>query len=321
MRIAVMGTGGTGGYYGALLARNRHEVTFIARGPHLRAMQTNGLQIKSIHGDFEIKGVRATDDPGEVSPVDLLLFCTKTYDTDQASLQARPMVAEGTTVLSLQNGIDATERVGNVLGMAHMLAGTTMISSAVEAPGVIRQVSEFRRVVVGELDGRLSPRVQAVCDAFMGTGVTVEVSERIMSVLWGKLLFIAVAAGFGSLTRLPVGDYRSVPETRSLITRLMRETEALATAQNVKLPPDVVESTLATMDQNAPQIKASMQLDVERGRRTELDSIIGVLCRKGRELGVPTPVADMIYGMLLPVDLAASGQAQAFNDERGIELS
>ncbi len=321
MRIAVMGAGGTGGYYGALLARNKHEVTFIARGPHLRAMQTNGLQIKSVHGDIEIKPVRATDDPGEVGPVDLLLFCTKTYDTDQAALRTRSMVADATTVLSLQNGIDASEHIGRVLGMAHMIAGTTMISSAIEAPGVIRQVSEFRRVVIGELDGRLTTRIQAVCDAFKGTGVTVEVSERIMSVLWGKLLFISVAAGFGSLTRLPMGHYRSVPETRSVITRLMRETEAVATAHNVKLSPDVVESTLAGIDQNAPQIEASMQLDVERGRRTELDSIIGVLCRKGREVGVPTPVTDMIYGMLLPVDLAASGHKQAFNDETGIELS
>lgn len=308
MRIAVMGAGGIGGYYGGLLAQKKHEVTFIARGAHLQAIQKNGLQIKSVFGDFRIKPARATDHPAEVGQVDLVLFCTKTYDTETAAQEAKALIGAETTVLSLQNGLDAFERIGKIAGMEHMLAGATAIYATVEAPGIINHVSDFRWVVIGEIDGRVTARVQAIYESFKETGATVELSDNIMSELWGKLVFVSAAGGFGSLTRLPMGDYRSVPETRALIIRLMRETQALAAANNVKLAPDVIEDTLASMDRNAPHIRTSMQLDVESGHRSELESIIGVICRKGRELGVPTPVADMIYGALLPGDLKARGQ-------------
>jgi 2-dehydropantoate 2-reductase len=307
MKIAMIGAGGIGGYYGGLLAQEGHEVTFIARGAHLRAIRQNGLQVKSVFGDFQIKPACATDDPAEVSRADLVLFCTKTYHTDEAAQLAKPLVGPQTTVLSLQNGVDALERIGPVLGSEHMIAGATWLSSAIMAPGIINQISDFRRVVIGEIDGRVTPRVQAVHDAFRGTGVTTEISANIMGVLWTKLVFISAASGFGSLARLPMAAYRSVPETRSLITTLMRETAAVAAAHQIKLDPDVVEKSMAFMDQAGPAIKASMQLDVEAGRHSELDSLIGVIGRKGRERGVPTPVADVIYGSLLPVDLQARG--------------
>lgn len=305
MKIAVMGTGGMGGYYGALLANKAHEVTFIARGAHLRAIQKNGLLVKSVFGDFQIRPARATETPGEVGPVDLLLFCTKTYDTDAAAQTAKSLVGPSTTVLSLQNGIDAVERLGPVVGVPHMIAGATWISSAVEAPGVIRQISDFRRVVIGELDGRITRRIQGIHDAFQETGISIELSDHILQVLWTKFVFIAAASGFGSLTRLPIGSYRSVPETRMLVRSLMQETAALASAAHAGLDADVIEQSLAFMDKNAPHIKPSMQRDVESGHKTELESIIGVISRKGRDLGVPTPVADLIYGALLPADLKA----------------
>ncbi len=305
MKIMIMGTGGMGGYYGALLARHGQDVTFIARGAHLQAIQKNGLQVKSPHGDFTISPAKASDDPAQVPSPDLILFCTKTYGTEEAVQAIKPIVGAGTTILSLQNGIDAAERIGKAAGMEHMLAGATWISSAVEAPGVIKQVSDFRRVVLGELDGRLTPRGQSVYEAFKATGIAVELSENILQVLWTKFVFIAAASSFGSLTRLPMGDFRAVPETRAAITGLMREVEAVARAHGVKLETDVVERALAFMDNAAPHIKASMQLDVEAGRRTEIESMIGVIGRKGRERGVPTPQADMIYSALLPVELKA----------------
>lgn len=305
MKIVVMGTGGTGGYYGGLLARQGHDVTFVARGAHLQAIQKNGLQVKSIFGDFTISPAKATDDPAQIGPVDLILFCTKTYDTDNAAQAIKPIIDKDVTVLSLQNGVDAVERIGKIVGMEHMIAGATWISSAVEAPGIIKQVSDFRRVVLGELDGRVTPRVQAVYTAFKATGAAVELSEHILRILWAKFVFISAASSFGSLTRLPMADYRSVPETRALIVKLMREVEALASAHNVKLDTDVVEKSLAFIDKAAPHIKASMQLDVEAGHRTEIESMIGIIGRQGRELGVPTPLADMIYAVLLPVDLKA----------------
>jgi len=305
MKIAVMGTGGMGGYYGALLAKQGHEVTFIARGAHLKAIQKNGLQIKSIFGDFQVKPAKATDNPAQIGPVDLILFCIKTYDTDDAAQKIKPIIGKETTVLSLQNGVDAVERIGKVIGVDHIVAGATWISSALEAPGVIKHVSDFRRVVLGELDGRATPRVHAIYEAFKATGITVEMSDDILKILWSKFVFISSASSFGSLTRLPMAEYRSVPETRALIISLMREVEALARASSVILDEDVVKRSLAFMDNAALHIKASMQLDVESGHRTEIESMIGVIGRKGRQRGVPTPAADMIYAALLPIELKA----------------
>ena len=305
MKIAIMGTGGMGAYYGGLLASQGQDVHFIARGEHLKAMRLNGVQIKSIHGDLTVKPVKATDKPAEIGQVDLVLFCTKTYHTDDAAKAIQPLVGPKTTVMSLQNGIDAAERIGKVVGMEHLLAGATWISSFVESPGVIKQVSTFRRVVVGELDGSQSQRLQAVHEAFKPTGIAIETSDDILKVLWTKFVFISAVSSFGSLTRLPMGDYRSVPETREKILSLMQEVRTLAEAVGVTLDSDVVEKSMKFIDDNLPHIKPSMQVDVENGRRTEIESMIGVIGRKGREKGVPTPVADLVYAALLPVELKA----------------
>lgn len=305
MKIAVMGSGAVGGYYGGLLAHTGQDVTFIARGAHLAALRTSGLQVKSVHGDFTIAPAQVTDTPAEVGQVNLVLVCVKTPNTDEAAKAIKPMVGPDTTVVSLQNGIDAAERIGAIVGMEHMVGGATWLSSAIEAPGVIRQISQFRRIVVGELDGRITPRVQALFEVLKGTGATVELSDNIVKVVWTKFLFIASISGVGSITRLGIGDYRAVPETRTVLVSLMHEVEAVARASGTALDTDVVEQTLALVDNAAPHIKPSMQLDVEAGRRSEVDSIIGVICRKGRELAVPTPLADVVYAALLPLELKA----------------
>lgn len=305
MKIVIVGTGGVGGYYGGLLAKQGHEVTFLARGEHLRAILQNGLQVQSVHGDFVVQPARATDDAAQAGPADLVLFCTKTYATEQAARQVRPLIRDDTSVMSLQNGIDAAERIGEIVGREHMVGGATWISSAIEAPGIIRQVSQFRRVVLGELDGRITPRVQAIHQAFQETGVTAEISENILKVLWTKFVFISAASSLGSLTRLTIGEYRAVPETRELMIRLMKEVEALARAQKIDLDEDVIQKSLDFIDAAAPTIKASMQLDIAAGRRSEIEAMIGVIGRKGRELGIPTPVADFVYASLLPIELKA----------------
>ena len=305
MKIAIMGTGGVGGYYGGLLAQKGHDVIFIARGANLKAIQENGLQVKSIFGDFHIQPAQTTDDPAQIGVVDLVVFCTKTYSIDVAAHQIKPVFGSDTTVLPLQNGIDAAERIGAVVGMQHMLGGATWISSAVESPGVIKQISQFRRVVLGELDGQVTARARAIHKAFEETGITAELSENILKILWTKFVFISMASGLGSLTRLTIGQYRSVPETRAMMTSLMLEVEAVARAQGVNLDSEVVQKSLDFVDNAAPHIKPSMQLDVEAGRKSEIEAMIGVVGRKGHELGVPTPVADMVYASLLPGEIAA----------------
>jgi 2-dehydropantoate 2-reductase len=189
--------------------------------------------------------------------------------------------------------------------MENVLGAVTYIAANIESPGVIRQVSTFRRIVLGELDGRNTPRVQRTVAELQRTGITVESTENIRKVLWTKFVFIAGFSGVGALTRLEAGDYRAVPETRSLMTGLMREVEELARAAGVGLDRDVVDQALAIIDGAAPALKPSMQRDMENGRPSELESMIGVVARKGRELGVHTPTADMVYGVLLPVELKA----------------
>ena len=305
MKILIMGTGGVGGYYGGLLAQQGNEVTFIARGANLYALRHEGLKVKSVHGDFTVSPANATDEPINVGPVDLILFCVKTYTTDEAAQAIRPAVGHRTVVMSLQNGIDAAERIGNVVGTEHVVGGATWLSSAVEAPGVIKQVSQFRRIVLGELGGGRSERIESIFEVLNQTGITVEISENIQKVLWTKFVFISAVSSIGSLTRLPMGDYRVVPETRTLLSSIMQEVEALARAQGITLEPDVVQKSLEFIDNSGPHIKPSMQLDVETGHRTELESMVSVIGRKGRELGVPTPVADFVYASLLPVELKA----------------
>jgi len=281
MKIAIVGTGGLGGYYGGLLARAGHEVTFLARGSHLDALRQKGLQVKSVHGDFSVVPAAATDRPEEIGPVGLVLVCVKTP------------------------ALDAADRLGAAVGLEHVLGAVTWIAANIEAPGVIRQSSTFRRIVLGELDGRITPRVQRTVATLQATGITVEPTDNIRKVLWTKFVFIAGFSGLGALTRLEAGDYRAVPETRALMTSLMREVEALARAAGVGLDRDVLDQALAIIDGAAPGMKPSMQRDVEAGRPSELESMIGVVTRKGRELGVPTPTADMVYAALLPGEIKA----------------
>ncbi|MEN6440805.1 MAG: 2-dehydropantoate 2-reductase [Syntrophobacter sp.] len=305
MKIAIMGTGGVGAYYGGLLALKGHDVTFIARGDHLRAILDKGLQIKSVHGDFRISPARATDKPAEVGPVELILFATKTYHTDIAALAIEPMVNAGTVVLSLQNGVDSADRIGAVVGTEHMLGGATWLSAAIEEPGVVGQYSQFRRIAIGEFNGLTTPRLEAVGEALMSTGATVELSENISKVIWTKFAFIAPVAALSCLTRVAFGEFRDVPEARAALAAAIGEVATVAAAAGVTLDADVVEKTLAFLDNSAAAMKTSMQRDMEYGKPSELDSLIGVVARMGEKYKVPTPVMGFAYAMLKPAALKA----------------
>jgi 2-dehydropantoate 2-reductase len=305
MKIAIMGTGGVGGYYGGLLAQSGQDVTFIARGAHLRAIREQGLKVKSVHGDFTVSPAEATDTPAEVGPVDMVLFATKTYQTDEAARSITPMIARNTVVVSLQNGIDAADRIGKVVGMEHMLGGVTWLSAAIEAPGLIGQYSQFRRIALGEFNGETTPRLKSAFDALQATGAAVEVSDVILKVLWTKFVFIAPVMAMGSVTRVTFGEYRNVPEARAMLTDAISEVAAVAKAKGVKLDEDVVKKTLAFIDSSEPGIKPSMQRDVESGKPSELESMIGAVVHLGAEHNVPTPVMKFVYAMLKPGELKA----------------
>lgn len=306
MRIAIMGTGGVGGYYGALLAKTGQDVTFIARGRHLQAIRESGLQVKSVLGDLLVSPAQATDDPVDIGPVDLILFATKTYHTDEAARLIMPMTDDRTTVVSFQNGVDAADRIGAVVGKSHVLGGVTWLSAAVEGPGVIGQYSQFRRIVLGELDGTKTSRLERISEVFEKAGATVELTDDIARVLWTKFVFISSVSAVGSLTRVTFGEYRNVSETRALLAEAICEVASVARSKGVTLDGDIVEKTLGFLDTSAPGIKPSMQRDVEAGLVSELESMVGIVVRLGVELGVATPVMRFAYAMLKPGHILAT---------------
>jgi 2-dehydropantoate 2-reductase len=309
MKIAIMGSGGVGAYYGGLLATAGQEVTFIARGAHLQALRVKGLQVKSVHGDFTVSPVKVTDRPDEIGTVDLVLVATKTYHTEEAAQAIKPLIGADTVVISLQNGIDAAERIGAVVGMKHMVGGATWLSAAIEAPGRIGQYSQFRRIALGELDGRITPRAQAVASVLATPPAVIELVPNIKQVLWTKFVFIAAISALGGLTRVAIGEYRQVPEAREVLAEAMAEVAAVAKAGGVDLDADIIAKTLAFIDASAPDIRPSMQRDLEAGRTSEVESLIGVVVRLGQERGVPAPVMRLAYALLKPAHLKASAKA------------
>jgi 2-dehydropantoate 2-reductase len=243
--------------------------------------------------------------------MDLIIFVTKTYQTDEAVEMIRPMIGKDTVIIPLQNGIDAAERIGRAVGMDHIVGGATWMSAAVEEPGVIGHYSQFGRIAFGELNGKETPRLKPILDAINASGVKVEITEDIQKVLWTKFVFIAPISAMGCLTRVTLGEYRGVPEARKILLAAVSEVTAVGRAGGVALDADVVEKTMAFIDAGAPGIKPSIQRDVEGGKLSELESMIGSVVRLGELQKVPTPVMEMAYAMLKPRELLAQQAAKA----------
>ncbi len=307
MKIAIVGAGGVGSYLGSLLARAGHEVALIARGRHLEVIRAHGLKIRSPHGDDDIRPVMATHNPAEVGPTDLTIFTVKTYDIESTAELARPLVGPQTAVLPLENGVESPAQLSRHFGKEAVLGGAVWIVSTVAEPGVIRQESQFRRIVFGEMDGRLTPRVAAIREALGQSGFTVETTDQIEKVLWTKLLFIASFSGVTSVTRAPAGPVVACVESRLLLNRAMREVEAVARAIGIPLDADVVEKTMAFVVGLEATTTSSMQRDVLAGRRLEYDALNGAVVRAGQKTGVPTPVHEFLWTCLKVVDLMAQG--------------
>jgi 2-dehydropantoate 2-reductase len=263
-------------------------------------MQERGLCVKSHFGDFVVRPIKATDNPADVGPVNLVLFTVKGYDIEDAARAIQPLIQAGTTVLTLQNGVDIPQRTGKVVGMDHIMAGVTYVYSTVEAPAVIHQTSSFHRIVFGQLDHKRTDTADSVLEVLKRSGASVELTDDIHKELWGKFIFMGAMSGIASVVRLSTGDLRSVPEARSLLLESMREIEAVAHALKVNLDLHVVEQKLTLIDSLDPSSIPSMERDVIAGRRFELESLVGITVRLGEELGVPTPVNRFVYGVLKP---------------------
>ena len=299
MRIAVMGSGGMGGYYGGMLARAEEDVHFIARGAHLEAMQTSGLTVKtSKDGEFNIPA-KATSDPADIGIVDLVLYCVKTYDTEETAKLIRPLIGPDTVVMSLQNGVDNEEKLGNVLGQEHVLGAVAHTSAKIDSPGVVSETFNLN-VFLGEMSGEHSPRVERLSKVFKSAGLPVETPADINVTLWSKLLGITAMAAVTSMTRLPMGPIFACPETKAMTRGFLVEGIAVARANAITIPDTLVDEFMEIFESLPPTFRASMYYDLESGRRMELDDIVGVVVRLGEKLGVPTPLTFAAYASLKP---------------------
>jgi 2-dehydropantoate 2-reductase len=300
MRIAVAGAGGVGGGFGAALAKAGAEVIFIARGAHLLAMQRDGLRIEGGRGETHLVPTRATDDPATVGPVDVVLFCVKQWDVETAGAHIKPLVGPGTAVIPLQNGIDAAERLVPILGGDAVMGGVAQISASIIAPGQIRQVGTFMRLIFGELDGTRRKRGEDFLALCLKAGFDATLSEAILTELWMKFISLACNASVMALARQPIGRLRDDPDVRAIFVAGYREVIDVGRAAGVALPPDALEMILEFHRNAPPAMKPSMALDLERGNRLELPWLGGKVVELGLKLGVPTPTHTVMHALLKP---------------------
>ncbi len=299
MRIAMMGAGGVGGYFGGRLAASGCDVTFIARGRHLEALRNNGLRIDSRDiGDATIDPVEATDTPADVGVVDYVIVGVKLWDTEEVGRGILPMVGPDTTVLSLQNGVECDETLARVVGAGHLIGGVAFIASSIGEPGVIKHIGTMQRVVVGERAGGSSPRVNALHEALLQGGINAEVSEDIERTIWEKFVFLVGLSATTTTLRTTLGPVREDPESRELLLDVMRETVAVGRAKGIDLPADYADDRLAFADGLPVDMTSSMHHDLEAGNRLEVAWLSGAVARFGQEFGVATPVNQSVFEQL-----------------------
>ena len=300
MRVAVMGTGGLGGCIGGLLAHAGEDVSLIARGANLVAIRANGLTVKSIPaGEFNVR-LDASDSPADIGPVELVLFCVKTYDTEAAVELIRPLIGESTTVMSFQNGMLSADRIANILGYEHVVGAMSLINAHLDAPGVVAQHVNAG-LEIGELDGSFSRRTEDLGKAFERAGIPCVVRSDIRPSIWAKFGGFIALVGPECVARLPAGPLLARPETRELIMGMLAETAAVAKATGIGLKDSYVDDMMGMINKHVPPTHmGSMLVDLNAGKRLELDAINGALVRLGIEHSVPTPLNSTVYALLKP---------------------
>ncbi|MCF8105792.1 MAG: 2-dehydropantoate 2-reductase [Desulfohalobiaceae bacterium] len=308
MRIAVFGTGGAGGYFGARLAEAGEDVIFIARGAHLEAILSHGLRVDSPKGDMLIRPARAVAEPAEAGPVDIVLLGVKAWQVREAAQAMEPFIGPETVVVPLQNGVEAAAQLMEVLGPSHVLGGLARIISFRIEPGHIAHTGLEPYLAFGDLNGRPNSRAERFRQACEGAGIRAEIPEDIQAALWEKFLFVVSFGGIGAATDMPIGVLRSLQETRRLLIESMEEIAAVARARNIALPVDCVQKTIAFMDTLPEGGTTSLQRDLAEGRPSELEAWNGAVVRLARESGLAAPLNDFIYSSQLPKELRARGQ-------------
>lgn len=300
MRIAVLGSGAVGGYYGAMLARAGHDVVFIARGAHRDAIRGSGLLVRSPVGDWTTRAP-AEDDTSRVGACDLVLLAVKTYDNDTALPMLAPLVGPTTTVLTLQNGVDSPDATAAVVGSDRVLGGATYIATALAGPGVIEQTGEYRRIAFGEVfddAGTMTARVTQLHDVFMGAGIQSDPAPDGRVPLWEKFAYLAPFAGMTGAARQPVGVIRADPVARAQLEAAFREVEALARAEGIAVAENLLQRSMRYVDGVPASMRSSLLIDLSQGKRIEVEALQGAVVRRAALHGLPVPVMTTLYGVL-----------------------
>jgi len=299
MRIAIVGSGGVGGYFGGRLAAAGTDVTFLARGAHLDAMRARGLRIDSPKGNLHLPSVKAESDPATVGPVDVVFFAVKLYDTESALSLLPPLVGPCTVVVGFQNGVETVGTLTRAVGAPHTAGGVSYVSAVIAEPGVIRHTA-MDHLIFGMPDGSPTPQLESLLEACRPAGFQVTLSRDIAVEIWTKFVRISVFSAMTAVTRRPIGVIVNDPELLEMLKAAARETLAVAHARGVRVAGTIDEDVAVAYKALPPQAKASMLEDLERGRRIELPWLSGAVVRLGREVGVPTPIHSFISTVLKP---------------------
>jgi 2-dehydropantoate 2-reductase len=298
MKIAIMGSGGLGGYFGARLAKGGADVTFIARGAHLAAMLEQGLSVEGGPEPIHVSPVSATDDPVNVGLCDLVLLAVKLWDTEEALRSIRSMVDPHTTIISFQNGVLKDEYLRAAYDPSQTMGGVAYVATTIDRPGVIRQTGPMQRLIFGEFDGRRSGRAEAFLEVCLRGGIRAEISPDIRREIWQKFVFLVGLSGTTTTMRSTIGPIRSHPQTRAFLLDVMREGVAVGRAHGVALDADYAEQRLKLADDVAYDMTSSMHHDLERGNRLEVRWLSGGVVSLGRQVDVPTPLNRAIADIL-----------------------
>ncbi len=305
MRIAVIGTGAVGGYFGGRLVEAGADVSFLARGRTLEVLRRDGLQVTSPHGDMTLSGLRVTDTPAEIGPVDVVLFTVKTWQLSRLAEAVRPIVKPETMLIPLQNGVESETELAGLYSEQQVLGAICRIIAMAKSPGRIKHLGVDPFIALGELDNSPSRRVAGLVQLFNDARVVARQPESIHAAIWEKFLFVSPTAGICAVTRSPVGMVRATPETRELLRQAMEEVTRLAKARKIPLAEDAVARTLDFFDTLPAEVTSSMQRDIMDGRPSELEAHIGATVRLAAESGIDVPVNTCLYASLLPMELAA----------------
>lgn len=299
VKIALVGAGGVGGYFGGRLAVAGYDVAMLARGAHLTAIRQRGLNVRSVKGDFTVR-MPASDDPADIGPCDVVLFCVKSYDTVSAAARLGPLVHDSTAVVSLQNGVDNEEKIAAVLGPGHAVGGAAFIFSAIAEPGVVAHTGGPARLVFGEMDGVRSERVERLLSVCRHAEIDAAVPDDIRVVLWTKFAFICGVAGMTAAVRLPLGDIRACAESWRMLRQIVDEVATLARSENVPLGADVVEQQVRFTSEMPSDAYSSLHHDLVTGNRMELEALHGTVVRRAARQGVAVPANEAVYAILRP---------------------